>query len=114
MKETINRVELLGHIGQIRISAGEKEAGVSIATSRVYVSGGNPVIETTWHSVIVRNNVIDFALLKKGGVARVEGFIRNRSYTAADGYERVITEIVATKCEVEEWEQFPRENQLNQ
>ena len=46
----LNRVELVGTAGSVRTAGGMTR--LSVATCHSFVSGGCPVVETTWHSVL--------------------------------------------------------------
>ncbi len=103
--QTINRVELQGHVGSVRkLAYGEGVVLLfSVATSRVYRDReANPVIETTWHSCTARDGdgICPLDGITKGAAVRLTGRIRNTRYTGQDGAERVSTEIVAEKLEV--------------
>ena len=102
MKEEINRVELRGRIGSIRVNESEGLALLSLATNRVYKNrDGQAVIDTMWHNVRVNGEMTDLSALKKGGVAHVRGFLRLQRYTGMDGALRESMEVWATDCEVE-------------
>ncbi len=103
--QTINRVELQGHVGSVRkLADGEWDILLlSVATSRVYRDNeGNPVIETTWHSCTARDGdgICTLGGITKGVPVHLTGRIRNTRYTSRDGEERVATEIVAETLEV--------------
>lgn len=103
MKKEINKVELRGRIGGVRKEENLGIASFALATSRVYRDENDtPVIETTWHTVRVRRESVDFALLEKGRIAHLEGFLRNNRYTDLNGNETTSVEVWATRCEVEE------------
>lgn len=102
MKEYINKVELRGCIGCVRADERMGVARFTLATNRVYKDADNvPVIETTWHTVCVRKETADFALLEKGRTVHLSGFLRNHKYTDLNNNEATSVEIAATKCEVE-------------
>ena len=103
--QTINRVELQGHVGSVRkLTYGEREALLfSVATNRVYRdSEGTPVIETTWHSCTAWDGegICPLDGITKGVPVHLTGRIRNTRYTGKDDAERVATEIVAETLEV--------------
>lgn len=102
MKEYVNKVELRGRIGSVRADERMGIARFTLATNRVYKDADNtPVIETTWHTVCVRDAIVGFALLEKGRAVHLTGFLRNHMYTDLNNNETTSVEIVATKCEVE-------------
>lgn len=102
--EQINRVELRGKVGNVRLNTTEEAqvANFSIATNYVYKQkDGTPVIETTWHNVVVWSGRErgDLSFIKKGRSLHVTGRIRVSHYLAADGTERSIYEIIASSVE---------------
>ena len=60
---------------------------------------GQPVIETTWHRVIARDSPdnADTFRISKGDQVHVIGRLRVQRYTGADGMERTVMEVVASK-----------------
>lgn len=98
----LNKVILIGNIGKDpKISAtknGKEIASFSLATSENYKDkSGQRMTKSEWHNIVVYNealvNVIKL-YLKKGSKVYLEGSIANRKYTAKDGVEKYITEIV--------------------
>ena len=106
MENSINRVELLGRIGQnpkIMICGDSQVAKFSIATNERFKDrSGVLKEETTWHNVSVwsSRNTDDFRLLKKGALVHVVGKIRNAKYQNADGEDRYYTEVSATRMNI--------------
>lgn len=106
MENSINRVELLGRIGQnpkIMTCGDSQVAKFSLATNETFKDrGGTLKEETTWHNVSVwaSRNTDDFRLLKKGVLVHVVGKIRNTRYQNAEGEERYFTEVSATRLHV--------------
>lgn len=106
MENSINRVELLGRIGQnpkIMTCGDSRVAKFSLATNEHFKDrSGVLKEETTWHNVSVwsSRNTDDFSLLKKGALVHVVGKIRNAKYQNAEGEERFFTEVTATKMNV--------------
>lgn len=98
--EYINRIELQGEIGAIRVQEvnGLYVANFSLATEFVSKMGGNIVCETTWHNVVAWETAIvpDPYLLKKGDTVRVVGRLRTTKYTGADGNEKLYYEVFAS------------------
>ena len=102
--EQLNKVELRGVIGVIRVqNVGENRyATMSVATNYCYRGGdGCPVIETTWHIVTAweGGNCRDLDLLQKGDKIHVTGRLRCRKYLDAVGIERTQTEVIASNLE---------------
>lgn len=101
--EYINRIELQGEVGTVRLCevAGTHVVNFSLATELVVrkAINTNPLCETTWHNVVAWNgkDVCKLSSIVKGAKVHVVGRIRNTRYTAADGTERVFTEVVASE-----------------
>lgn len=102
--EQLNRIELAGRIGTIKIfPVGDtRMARFSLATEVTYRDKqGTPIIETTWHNVSawagsLRQNLDSLA---KGDCVYVIGRIRTSRFTASDGSERTVYEVVASVVE---------------
>lgn len=96
---TINKAELRGRIGTVRVqSVGDRLlANFSLCTEKHYKDGqGNNVIECSWHHVAVYDGEgINLGGLSRGVLVHVTGEIRNSLYTDAQGNEKVFTEILA-------------------
>lgn len=108
--EQLNRIELRGNVGNVRISnvGNSQVARFSLATNFMYKSkDGEGVVETTWHNIVVWSgkNMPDFSRIGKGTPVYVCGRLRSSKYTAADGSERQIYEVIANKLAIEEDEQ---------
>lgn len=93
-----------GLIGTARVhKIGDAEMiRFSMATNYGYQgTDGGEIIETTWHNVVAfkSDKMRDFSGLVKGAEVRVVGRLRNQRYTDANGEERAITEIIASKIE---------------
>lgn len=102
--EQLNRVELRGNVGSIRIQriGDNNVANFSLATNLAYKSNdGYPIIETTWHNVTAwegKSTPLDG--LTKGCKVHIIGRIRKQRYIGADGIERSSTEIVAQSLQI--------------
>lgn len=106
MENTINKVELLGRIGQaprFSTSGDVQVARFSIATNERF-KDRNGVLkeETTWHNVSVwsSKNTDDFRLLKKGAQVHVIGKIRNAKYRNTEGEDKYYTEVTSSRMNV--------------
>lgn len=113
--EQINRIELRGNIGSLKIQdVGDNQvARFSVATNYIYKGrDGNPVIETTWHNVVAwgGRNIADFSSLSKGTPVLVAGRLRSREYTDSDNNLKQIMEVVANKLEIVEDYESAEEN----
>jgi single-strand DNA-binding protein len=69
-------------------------SGKSVTTIRIAVNNGDQV---SFHSVVAWNKTADAVCkyLKKGRPVEVTGRSQERTYTADDGSQRTVTEIVA-------------------
>lgn len=107
--EQINRIEIRGNIGFLRINEFEDNqqmASFSVVTNYIYKGrDGSGVVETMWFNVVAwkkPQSLQDFSLLKKGAPVHVVGRMRDREYTANDGTVKHVTEVVASKVELVE------------
>ncbi len=102
--EQINRIEVQGKIGNVRINSynDNQVANFSVVTNYLYRNKEGDVIETTWHNVVAweGKNMPDFEKLVKGATANVVGRLKSNKYTSADGIERVGFEIIANKISI--------------
>lgn len=103
--EQLNRIELKGIVGAIRITpVGDKKvARFSMATNYAYQDReGNSVIETTWHNVSTWNGseCPDLGKLQKGAHVHVIGRICNMRYVDSNGCERTVHEVKASRVEI--------------
>ena len=115
-KEQLNRVELKGYVGSIRINrvGGQVCATLSLATSYAYSSKDGAHVVETWHSVTAWEGPRISGLLdiKSGDPVHVKGRLRAIRYTSADGAERTMMEVFANELnKVEEEESLdPQES----
>jgi single-strand DNA-binding protein len=105
--EQLNKIELRGKVGNVRISrVGENVvANFSLATNYVYMSkDGQPVVETTWHTVVAWDGkgMPDLTKIDKGSSLYVCGRLRNTRYTSSDGTEKQAMEVIANAVSFEE------------
>lgn len=98
----VNKVILIGNLGKdpelTTFESGNKKASFSLATTERYRDrNGQDQTQTEWHNIVVWGNLAEIVekYLKKGMPVYIEGKIRTREYTAQDGSQRRITEIVA-------------------
>lgn len=109
--EFINKIEILGTVGNIRITeVGDRRvARVSVATDYAYQDrAGNQCIDVTWHNVTIwtgQYDKEDIADIKPGSRLHVFGRIRQYKYTDASGMERSGHEIIASKWNLKTSEQ---------
>src|SRR3954447_7067025 len=100
MPYTLNRVELIGRVGQdpnMRFTtAGQTVTRLSLATDRPSRPGETG---TDWHQIVCWDQLAEFAgqHLTKGRLAFVAGRISYRTWEGRDGQRRRAAEIVATE-----------------
>lgn len=109
--EQLNRIEIRGNVGAVRLQivGNSRVAKISIATNYVYKGrDGDPVIETTWHYVSAweGKNMPDLSTIHKGDKIYVVGRLRSQRYTAADGTERTAYDVLASKVQLIESDEF--------
>tara|TARA_Y100000992_G_C21208129_1_gene464024 strand:- start:660 stop:1085 length:426 start_codon:yes stop_codon:yes gene_type:complete len=101
MSGTLNKVMLIGHLGD-DVKMHYFEGGGSIgrfplATNETYInkSNGEKVSSTEWHNLVVRNKAAEICekYLSKGDRIYIEGRIKTRKWSGEDGVERYSTEI---------------------
>lgn len=102
MAEGLNRVMLLGNLGQdpeLRMtSGGQAVLKLRLATSETYLDRNKVRQERTeWHSVVVWGKRAEALskILSKGSRIFIEGGLRTSSYDDKDGNKRYRTEVVA-------------------
>ena len=101
MSGTLNKVMLIGHLGDdIKMhyfDGGGSIGRFPLATNESYVnkSSGEKVSNTEWHNLVVRNKAAEICekYLSKGDRIYVEGRIKTRKWTGEDGADRYSTEI---------------------
>ena len=103
--EQLNKIELRGNIGTVRISQqGDRQvANFSVATTFVYVDRqGNAIADTQWHNVAAWSlkGMPDFKELATGRPVYVVGRLRSDRYTGSDGVERFSYSVQAAKVEL--------------
>lgn len=102
--KSINRVELQGRVGTVRVmSVGDSlVANFSIMTEYHYeTSDGVQVVEASWfNAVAFEKTGISLGGLTRGAVAHLEGRLRNTRYTDANGCEKFFTEVVVATLDV--------------
>lgn len=103
--EHINKVELQGRVGAVRTNeySGAKVANFSLATDVLYkTKDGRAVAETTWHQVVVWQQVtkVDVESVCKGDIVKVTGRLRTTSYRSTTGENKVMVEVLAGTLEM--------------
>lgn len=101
MARSLNRVELIGNLGQDPELRSTPQ-GVSVCTLRIATSesykdknSGEWKENTEWHRVVLWENLAEYAAksLKKGSKVFTEGKLKTRSYEDKDGNTKYMTEI---------------------
>ncbi|MEJ1221219.1 single-stranded DNA-binding protein [Sediminicola sp. 1XM1-17] len=101
MSGTLNKVMLIGHLGdEVKIhyfEGGNCIARFPLATNETYTNKqtGERVTNTDWHNVVVRNKAAEICekYLGKGDKIYVEGRLKNRQWQGEDGTTRYTTEV---------------------
>lgn len=101
MAGTINKVILIGHLGdEVKMhyfEGGNAIGRFPIATNETYINRqtGEKVTTTEWHNIVVRNKLAEICekYLSKGDKVYVEGRIKTRQWEGEDGAKRYTTEI---------------------
>src|SRR5574344_1162134 len=104
--EQINKIELRGNVGNVRlqIAGGKQVVRFSFATNYSYkAKNGDGVIETTWHNISAweGKGMPDFSKIEKGCTVHVTGRLRSSKYTNSEGEEKVSYEIAANHLAIE-------------
>lgn len=103
MSRGINKVILVGHLGQDPevkyLSGGGAVANVSIATSEQWrdKQTGETRDRTEWHRVVFYKRLAEIVgeYLRKGSQVYIEGRLQTRKWQDASGADRYTTEIIA-------------------
>ncbi len=100
MKNLVNRVQLIGHLGmdpEVKsFDNGSTMLRVSLATDASYSNkAGERVQDTQWHTLVGWGKTAELgkAMLKKGKKIAIEGTLVNRSYEDKNGKKRTTTEV---------------------
>ncbi len=101
MSGTVNKVMLIGHLGdEVKMHFFEGGGSIGrfpIATNETYTnkSTGERVTNTDWHNIVVRNKAAEICekYLSKGDKVYVEGRLKNRQWQGEDGNTRYTTEV---------------------
>ncbi|WP_273273858.1 single-stranded DNA-binding protein [Maribacter polysiphoniae] len=101
MSGTLNKVMLIGHLGdEVKMHYFEGGGSIGrfpIATNESYTNKqtGERVTNTDWHNIVVRNKAAEICekYLSKGDKIYVEGRLKNRQWQGEDGNTRYTTEV---------------------
>ena len=101
MSGTLNKVMLIGHLGdEVKLRYFDNGGCIGrfpLATNESYISKqtGEQVTNTEWHNIVLRNKAAETCekYLNKGDKLFVEGCIKTRKWQGDDGNPRYSTEI---------------------
>ena len=104
MSGTLNKVMLIGHLGdEVKMHYFDDRNCVGrfpLATNETYTNKqtNERVTSTEWHNIVVRNKGAEICekYLTKGDKVYIEGRIKTRKWTDDKGMERYSTEIQCT------------------
>ncbi|EKF56606.1 single-strand binding protein [Galbibacter marinus] len=104
MSGTLNKVMLIGHLGDdvktTYFDGGGCIGRFPLATNETYTNRqtGERVSNTEWHNVVVRNKAAEICekYLSKGDKVYVEGRLKTRQWQGEDGVTRYTTEVQVT------------------
>lgn len=108
MSRGVNKVILVGNVGatpELRYTPNESAVTqLSLATSEVWKdkATGEQHERTEWHRVVLFNRLAEIAseYVKKGSKIYIEGSLKTRKWTDAQGVERYTTEVVAGEMQL--------------
>ena len=98
--EQLNRIELRGNVGSIKVQTvanNRTVARFTVATNYAYKDKeGGAVIETTWHTVNAwqGKGITDLTKITRGSKVYVCGRLRSQKFMGEDQQEHSIYEIV--------------------
>ncbi|MCD0463885.1 single-stranded DNA-binding protein [Flavobacterium cupreum] len=105
MNGTLNKVMLIGHLGDdVKMhyfDGGNCIGRFQLATNEVYINKttNEKITSTEWHNLVVRNKAAEICekYLSKGDKIFIEGRIKSRQWQAEDGTTKYTTEIQVTE-----------------
>jgi len=108
MARGINKVILIGHLGQDPetryMPSGGAVTNLRVATSESWKdkTTGDQQERTEWHTVAMFGRLAEIAAeyLRKGSQCYIEGRLRTRKWQDRDGNDRWTTEIVANEMQM--------------
>ena len=108
MSRGVNKVILVGNVGvnpELRHTPNDSAVTqLSIATSETWKdkATGETQERTEWHKVVLFNRLAEIAsqYVKKGSKVFIEGALRTRKWTDAQGVEKYTTEIIANEMQL--------------
>ena len=105
MNGTLNKVILIGHLGEdVKLhyfDGGNCIGRFSLATNESYTnkSTGDRVTNTEWHNVVLRDKAAEICekYLSKGDKVYVEGKMKTRKWQTKEGVDRGASRIIDKK-----------------
>lgn len=105
MNGTLNKVMLIGHLGdEVKMhyfEGGNCIGRFQLATNEVYINKttNEKISSTEWHNIVVRNKAAEICekYLSKGDKIYIEGRLKSRQWQAEDGSTKFTTEIQVTE-----------------
>lgn len=101
---SINRVELQGRVGTVRVQmiGSQPVTNFSLRTEYFYkLADGTKVCETTHHYIVAfEGGEVDTKGITRGLLVHLNGRLRTNRYTSPDGTERIFTEVLASSLRV--------------
>lgn len=105
MNGTLNKVMLIGHLGDdVKLhyfEGGNCIGRFPLATNEIYINKqtNEKITSTEWHNLVVRNKAAEICekYLTKGDKIYVEGRIKSRQWQGEDGSTKYTTEIQVTE-----------------
>ena len=105
MNGTINKVILIGHLGDnVKMhyfDGGNSIGRFPLATNDSYINKqtNERVVNTEWHNIVVKNKLAEIfeKYAHKGDKVYLEGRLRTRKWTGDDGRDRYMTEVHVTE-----------------
>ena len=109
-KNSINRVILVGHVGQTPeikfTTSGSSVATFSLATNETWIDAEkNKKEHTEWHNLVAWNRLADFSkeYVVKGQLLYVEGRIHSQSWVDKNDIRQKKQEIICDTITPLEW-----------
>lgn len=106
-KKNENKIEIVGRVGHVQKNTmgGTKAVRMSVGTNYVYRNkAGNPVIESTWHSVnVFTGNKFpeeEIDKIETGTPVSITGRLSYQTYTTKEGETRKSLTIIPTAVEI--------------
>lgn len=105
MSGTLNKVMLIGHLGDdIKMhyfDGGGCVGRFPLATNESYTnkSSGEKITQTEWHNIIVKNKAAEVCekYIGKGDKIFIEGKLKTRKWQDQEGKDRYSTEVIVNE-----------------